>query len=128
MRSNTRTVAAPLTYILRLEGLLVLTVSTMIYSQLGASWKIFMLLFFLPDISLLAYLINNDLGAICYNIAHSYIVPLLLMAGCITLQQNEWLYIICIWIGHIGFDRMLGYGLKYNAGFKYTHLGIIGRA
>jgi hypothetical protein len=26
----------------------------------------------------------------------------------------------------VGFDRALGYGLKYQAGFKHTHLGLIG--
>jgi hypothetical protein len=33
-----------------------------------------------------------------------------------------------IWLAHIGFDRALGYGLKYSAGFSFTHLGRIGRA
>jgi hypothetical protein len=28
-----------------------------------------------------------------------------------------------IWVAHIGFDRLLGYGLKYETGFKDTHLG-----
>jgi hypothetical protein len=28
-----------------------------------------------------------------------------------------------IWIAHIGFDRALGYGLKYPDSFKATHLG-----
>lgn len=32
-----------------------------------------------------------------------------------------------IWTAHIGFDRMMGYGLKYSAGFGFTHLGVIGR-
>jgi hypothetical protein len=32
-----------------------------------------------------------------------------------------------IWLAHIGFDRMLGYGLKYQSGFGDTHLGRIGR-
>ena len=32
-----------------------------------------------------------------------------------------------IWAAHIGFDRLLGYGLKYGAGFGFTHLGRIGR-
>ena len=27
-----------------------------------------------------------------------------------------------IWIAHIGFDRALGYGLKYPTFFKETHL------
>jgi len=37
------------------------------------------------------------------------------------------LSIAMIWLAHIGFDRALGYGLKYNAGFGFTHLGRIGR-
>jgi Domain of unknown function (DUF4260) len=28
-----------------------------------------------------------------------------------------------IWIAHIGFDRALGYGLKYPTRFGDTHLG-----
>jgi hypothetical protein len=30
-------------------------------------------------------------------------------------------------VAHIGFDRMLGYGLKHASGFGDTHLGRIGR-
>ena len=33
-----------------------------------------------------------------------------------------------IWGAHVGFDRALGYGLKYSTGFGFTHLGLIGRA
>jgi hypothetical protein len=32
-----------------------------------------------------------------------------------------------IWCAHIGFDRAIGYGLKYSHGFSFTHLGRIGR-
>ena len=28
---------------------------------------------------------------------------------------------------HIGFDRALGYGLKYPSDFKHSHLGVLGR-
>lgn len=28
-----------------------------------------------------------------------------------------------IWLLHIGFDRAIGYGLKYPSSFKETHLG-----
>jgi hypothetical protein len=38
------------------------------------------------------------------------------------------LSIAIIWLSHIGFDRALGYGLKYSAGFGFTHLGRIGKA
>ena len=33
-----------------------------------------------------------------------------------------------VWIAHIGFDRALGYGLKYPSAFADTHLGRIERA
>jgi len=33
-----------------------------------------------------------------------------------------------IWMAHIGIDRALGFGLKYDAGFGFTHLGRIGKA
>jgi Domain of unknown function (DUF4260) len=32
-----------------------------------------------------------------------------------------------IWLAHIGFDRALGYGLKYEVGFSFTHLGRVGK-
>ena len=32
-----------------------------------------------------------------------------------------------IWFGHIGVDRLLGYGLKLPTAFQDTHLGRIGR-
>jgi hypothetical protein len=34
------------------------------------------------------------------------------------------LSIALIWVAHIGFDRALGYGLKYATAFKHTHLGL----
>jgi hypothetical protein len=32
-----------------------------------------------------------------------------------------------IWTAHIGMDRALGYGLKYQNGFEFTHLGRLKR-
>ncbi|MEF9606012.1 DUF4260 family protein, partial [Paracoccus sp. PXZ] len=32
-----------------------------------------------------------------------------------------------LWLAHVGFDRVLGYGLKLPSGFRDTHLGRIGR-
>jgi hypothetical protein len=31
-----------------------------------------------------------------------------------------------IWLAHIGFDRLMGYGLKYATAFGHTHLGMLG--
>jgi hypothetical protein len=30
-----------------------------------------------------------------------------------------------IWFAHIGFDRALGFGLKFPLGFRVTHLGVL---
>ncbi len=32
-----------------------------------------------------------------------------------------------IWIAHIGFDRMIGYGLKYITAFGHTRLSLKGK-
>jgi Domain of unknown function (DUF4260) len=34
------------------------------------------------------------------------------------------MWVAVIWAAYIGFDRMIGYGLKYSSGFKHTHLAI----
>ncbi len=35
--------------------------------------------------------------------------------------------IALIWAAHIGFDRLVGYGLKYSEAFGATHLGWKGK-
>jgi len=37
-----------------------------------------------------------------------------------------WQLIGIILFSHASMDRIMGYGLKYDKGFKYTHLGEIG--
>ena len=112
---------------LRLEGLLVLVASVIAYAKLGFGWGAFALFFFIPDLSLLGYLAGAKIGAVMYNIAHAYVGAMAcLMAGLLWSAPS----LLCagiIWCAHIGFDRALGYGLKYSNGFAYTHLGRIGR-
>jgi hypothetical protein len=114
--------------ILRLEGLLVLTLACYIYNTLpDKSWKLFAYCFFVPDISFLGYIIGKRTGAVSYNIMHSYILPLSVLLISYQLPCHLMQAISIIWIAHIGFDRALGYGLKYADGFSYTHLGLIGK-
>jgi Domain of unknown function (DUF4260) len=63
-----------------------------------------------------------------YNAAHSYMAPMALMISGFGMEAPLLLSISMIWLAHIGFDRTLGYGLKYSAGFGFTHLGRIGKA
>jgi len=113
---------------LRAEGLLVLVLSMTIYGWLGSHWWLFAVLFFAPDLSLLGYLAGPKIGAAIYNIVHSYVLPLFLAAGAITGGRMDIAALCCVWTAHIGFDRMLGYGLKYPTAFGMTHLGRIGKA
>ena len=43
-------------------------------------------------------------------------------------NPRESLALSLIWANHIGADRALGFGLKYAAGFGWTHLGRVGKA
>jgi hypothetical protein len=114
--------------ILRVEGAVVLAGATIAYAQLDGGWGMFALLFLAPDVSMLGYLANRRFGAIAYNLGHSYLLPAALGAlGVLFAQHVAWALSL-IWVAHIGFDRMLGYGLKYATAFGHTHLGIVGRA
>ncbi|KRQ07578.1 DUF4260 domain-containing protein [Bradyrhizobium manausense] len=113
--------------LLRLEGLALFAAMTVLYATWGGSWWVYALLFLVPDLSFLAYLVDAKFGALVYNAAHSYMAPVALMTLGFGLAAPLTLSIALIWLAHIGIDRALGYGLKYSAGFGFTHLGRIGR-
>ena len=114
--------------LLRLEGLTLFAAMLVLYATWGGSWWVFAILFLAPDLSFAAYLIDPKTGALVYNAAHSYMAPVALLTLGFGLSEPLILSIAMIWLAHIGIDRALGYGLKYAAGFGFTHLGRIGRA
>jgi hypothetical protein len=71
---------------------------------------------------MLGYLGGRKLGAGIYNFAHTYILPAALAAYGLYQSQPLALDLALIWIAHIGFDRLLGFGLKYQTAFRHTHL------
>jgi hypothetical protein len=111
---------------LRVEGFAALALSAAIYGLLGASWLWFALLFLLPDLSFAGYLGGPRLGAMAYNVAHSYAGPLLLLTALLLLEVGRPAPLCLIWTAHIGVDRALGFGLKYPTAFRDTHLGTMG--
>src|ERR1700712_23480 len=113
--------------LLRLEGLALFAGMTLLYGVWDGSWWIYALLFLAPDLSFAAYLAGPKFGAMVYNAAHSYLAPMTLMTFGFAASSPLVLSIAMIWLAHIGFDRMLGYGLKYAEGFGFTHLGRIGK-
>ena len=110
---------------LRLEGLAAFLLAASLYAHHGDSWVVFATLFFVPDVSFAGYLAGPRVGAAIYNVAHSYVGPLILAA--VALSAEAGLTVTLVWAAHIGFDRALGYGLKYPTAFGNTHLGRIGR-
>ncbi len=101
--------------------------SIFLFSRLDFSWWIYPALLFLPDISILAYLISPRIGAIVYNLFHHKLPAILLFAVGSYLQWPIWTLFGIIFFGHSSMDRILGYGLKYADDFRHTHLGWIGK-
>lgn len=111
---------------LRLEGLGALIIATAAYRATGASWLIYAVLFFTPDLSMIGYLANPRIGAAAYNIVHTYASPIAVGAIAFAFGQPALISASLIWAAHIGFDRALGFGLKYPTAFADTHLGALG--
>lgn len=121
-------VGAAVALLLRLEGLAAAAISAVLYARTGASWWLFVMLWLTPDLSMLGYLAGPGRGASIYNAIHTYVTPAALALVGLLLHSTAVLPFALIWLNHIGVDRLLGYGLKYRAGFGWTHLGSRGRS
>ena len=112
--------------VLKLEELGLFLLSLILFFKTDISWWWFLILLLTPDISMVGYLFGNKTGAIIYNIFHHRGLAILIaLAG--FYWNIKLLYISgIILFSHSTMDRMFGYGLKYDKGFKYTHLGEIG--
>ena len=109
-------------WILHLEGAPILAATLYFYYQGHYRWWIFAVLFLAPDLIMLGYLINVRVGAAAYNLVHTVTLPLALLVASLILAAPGWIPYALIWLAHIGFDRALGFGLKYPTSFNDTHL------
>ena len=125
--SETGTATGGVRVLLRFEGVVLFAGMTLLYGLWEGSWWVYAILFLAPDLSFAAYLGGPKVGAIVYNAAHSYFGPVALMTIGLAMAAPLTLSLAMIWLAHIGIDRALGYGLKYQAGFAFTHLGRIGK-
>lgn len=113
---------------LRAEGFAALAIASVLYAGTGRGWGLFAVLFLAPDLSFVAYTGGPCVGTAAYNALHSYVGPLALALLARATGQAALLPWAYVWAAHIGFDRLVGYGLKYPTGFGDTHLGRKGRA
>lgn len=112
---------APL-WILRGEGFVLFGAAVAAYAYGGLGWALFAVLFLVPDIFMLGYLIDRARGAALYNLGHSTAVPAVVIGVGLLLSSDLTLGVGLIWLAHVGFDRAMGYGLKYGDSFTSTHL------
>ncbi len=108
--------------LLRLEGLAAFVASILLFSEFQGTWWVYVVLFLAPDLSMLGYLANIRTGAFTYNLVHTYALPIVLIFAGYFLKSEVPLFAGIIILGHIGADRLLGFGLKYPTTFKDTHL------
>jgi hypothetical protein len=108
---------------LRLDGLVLFVSSLLLFSHTHQHWWWVPVLLFLPDLFMAGYVRSTKIGALVYNLGHTYMLPTIVaIAGWYT---NHFLVLAIglIWLAHVGMDRFAGYGLKYEDDFKHTHLG-----
>jgi hypothetical protein len=93
-----------------------------LYGSYGGSWWLFLIWLAAPDIGLLGLLWSQPVGAVTYNLTHTYFPPTLVsILGWVTGAAVA-TSIGLIWFAHIGMDRALGLGLHYPDGSGRTHL------
>ncbi len=111
---------------LRWEGLVLLAAALAGYfAGLNEPWWLVPVLLFVPDVFIAGYAKSSLMGAVLYNVGQSYMAPAVLGLLASVADEPRWQGVALIWFAHIGMDRVLGYGLKYETDFKDTHLGRI---
>lgn len=81
------------------------------------------MLILVPDIGMLGYTFNAKIGAFSYNLLHNRIIAVAALLAGFYFNIDLITLTGVILFSHIAMDRMLGYGLKLQEGFKHTHLG-----
>jgi len=94
--------------------------------QPGFPWWVWILIFLLPDFSMLGYAFNNKTGALVYNLFHHQLTAVLVWFAGFLLQDEVLQLSGLVLLGHSSLDRVMGFGLKTKAGFKFTHLNTQG--
>lgn len=113
--------------ILKLEELVLFILGLAAFAQLPYAWWWFLVFILLPDIGMLGYLLGNKAGALFYNIFHHRGIAVMIYLLGIYFETEVMQLAGIMLFSHIAMDRIFGYGLKYEKGFKYTHLGEIGK-
>ena len=98
--------------LLKLEEVALVLLSFYLFLTLDYAWWWFPLLFFVPDISLIGFLINKKAGAATYSFIHHKALSIVLyLLGSMTQNPAAQLAGLVL-LGHSSFDRLLGFELQ----------------
>jgi hypothetical protein len=114
--------------LIKLEEAAMFLLSICLFSQLHYAWWWWLVWILAPDLSMLAYLVGNRVGAIGYNFVHHKGVAIIVYLSGLYTYNPALEFAGLILFGHSCMDRGMGYGLKYFSGFQDTHLGKIGKS
>ncbi len=112
--------------VLKLEEVLMFVLGIYLFNQLDYAWWWFLVLILAPDIGMIGYLFNNKIGALTYNLFHHKGLAILVYLAGVYFSIPLCQLIGIILFSHSALDRAMGYGLKHEKGFKFTHLSEIG--
>jgi Domain of unknown function (DUF4260) len=70
------------------------------------------------DVPMLECLSGTRVGAASYNLFHTYATPGLLDVLDLLTDSYAAVSVALVWFAPIGFDRRVGFGLKYPTGFS----------
>jgi len=106
-------------------GFFILTIY--LFTLLHYPWWVYPLLLFIPDISIMGYMINSEAGSYLYNFIHHRGIAVLLYIAGVMLNRPLMALMGLMLFAHSTMDRVFGFGLKHKSGFHDTHMGRIGK-
>ena len=103
--------------ILRIEGTVLFVVTLSAYMQLFSNVWAVAAVIALPDLLLPKRVQTHRIGSWIFDVIHTYPAPALLITYAVIRDytfQTTLAAIPLLWFMHIGFDRMLGRGARYD--------------
>ena len=107
---------------LRVEGAAAAIAAGIIYNSVGGSWLLAIPLFLAVDLSMLGYLAGPRWGSALYNLFHNWAIGIAVLLIGSWLSNTTVVIAGAVLLGHVGLDRLFGYGLKHTTGFRETHM------
>lgn len=108
--------------LLHAEGLAAFIAGVALFGWAGGQWLWLVPLLFVPDLSMIGYASGSRVGSHVYNAVHNWALGLAVLGAGLWLVSTPLVIAGAVLVAHVGFDRALGYGLKYPTGFRDTHV------